>query len=76
MLAQPRVSRLRAAAFDMERWGRVGRTLDPGFFFALFVRRPPKIGMRSLISAKKKSPTARQYLSMFAAQVLVCFPKR
>ena len=28
------------------------------------------------ISAEKKSPKARQYLSIFAAQVLVCFPQR
>ena len=42
ILAQPRVSRLRADAVYVDRRGSPGRTVDPGFASARFARRPPK----------------------------------
>ena len=43
ILAQPRVSRLRAAVGYVDYCRSRGRTLDPGFAFRTFARAPPKI---------------------------------
>ena len=53
ILAQPRVSRLRADAVYVDRRGSTGRTVDPGFSSARLARRPPKNRPnRSLVQAQ------------------------